>query len=110
MSIVLGIVKIAEREAEKAHVSKFKAIDLEIGNLSGVEYDALEFAWEPAVKGTVLESAEKHIHKVQAKAKCADCDTIYNIAYFHDECPNCGSFFKEIIQGRELRVKSLDLF
>ena len=51
MSIVLGIVKIAENEAQKAGVSSFTAIDLEIGNLSGVEWDALDFAWEAAVEG-----------------------------------------------------------
>jgi len=108
MSIVLGIVKIAENEAQKAGVSSFTAIDLEIGNLSGVEWDALDFAWEAAVEGSVLENAEKRIRKIQAKAHCSDCDHIYEIHFIHDNCPKCGSFLKNIIQGKELRVKSLD--
>lgn len=110
MSIVLGIVKIAEAEAEKAGVNEFAAIDLEIGNLSGVEWDALDFAWEAAVEGSVLEKAEKRVHKIQAKAQCAECDHIYEVHYIHDNCPKCGSFMKTILQGKELRVKSLDTF
>jgi hydrogenase nickel incorporation protein HypA/HybF len=110
MSIVLGIVKIAENEAIKAGVKAFAAIDLEIGNLSGVEWEALEFAWKPAVEGSVLEKAEKRIHKIQAKAKCVDCDNLFEVNYIHDNCPKCGSFLKIILQGKELRVKSLDTF
>lgn len=110
MSIVLGIVKIAEAEASKAGVDTFAGIDLEIGNLSGVEWEALDFAWEAAVKDTVLEKAIKKVHKIQAKAQCADCNSIYNINFIHDNCPTCGSFMKIILQGKELRVKSLDTF
>ncbi len=110
MSIVLGIVKIAETEAVKAGVDAFAAIDLEIGNLSGVEWEALDFAWQAAVAGSVLEKAERKIHNIQAKARCSDCDHLYDIHFIHDNCPKCGSFLKSILQGKELRVKSLDTF
>lgn len=108
MSIVMGIVKIAENEAQKTGIDKFTAIDLEIGNLAGIEYDALDFAWNIAVEGTVLEKAIKNIHKIQAKAQCGDCNNIYDVQYMHDNCPNCGSYLKSILQGKELKVKSLD--
>ncbi len=110
MSIVMGIIKIAENEAVKANVTQFSAIDLEIGNLSGVEYEALDFAWKVAVEGSVLENATKNVHKIQAKAQCGDCDTIFDVQFIHDNCPKCGSYFKSILQGKELRVKSLDTY
>ena len=110
MSIALGIVDIAKKEAEKAKVNSFSAIELEIGTLAGIEFEALNFVWEPAVKGTVLEKAKKHIDIIKGKAKCSDCNTEYNINYTHDNCPKCGSFLKIILQGKELRVKSLETF
>ncbi len=110
MSIAMSIVKIAEKEAKKAQVSEFAAIDLEIGTLAGIEFDALNFVWEAAVKKTVLEKAEKRIKKIQAKARCGDCDKVYSPEFIHDNCPDCGSFLKTILQGKELRVKSLDMF
>jgi hydrogenase nickel incorporation protein HypA/HybF len=110
MSIVLGIVKIAETEAIKAGVDGFAEIELEIGTLSGVQLEALNFAWQAAVSGSVLERAVKHIHTIQAKALCSDCQTTYDLHYIHDCCPQCGSFLKHVTQGKELRVKSLDTF
>jgi len=62
-----------------------------------------------AVKDTVLENAEKKIQIIQAQAKCIDCDTIYPIDNIYDACPKCGSFFKALLQGKELRVKSLEI-
>ncbi len=110
MSIAMSIVEIAEKEAKKAKVSRFAAIEMEIGTLAGIEFDALDFVWEAAVHSTVLEEAEKRIKKIPARARCEDCDKEFTLEFIHDNCPNCGSFFKTIIQGRELRVKSLELF
>ncbi len=108
MSIALGIVDIAQKEAKKAGVSSFTKIDLEIGTLAGVEFDALDFVWEAAVKGSVLEKATRNIHQIKAQARCNDCDKVFDLQYYHDTCPACGSFFKIITQGKELRVKSLE--
>ncbi|HIP47967.1 MAG TPA: hydrogenase maturation nickel metallochaperone HypA [Lutibacter sp.] len=110
MSIAIGIVNIATDEAKKANVENFAAIDLEIGTLAGIEYDSLDFVWEAAIKDSVLEKAIKNIHKIQAKAKCVDCENEFPIKFIHDSCPKCGSFLKIILQGKELRVKSLETF
>ena len=109
LSIAMGIVAIAEKEAEKAKVSEIKAIDLEIGTLSGVEIDSLNFAWPMAIANSVLENAEKRIHIINAKAKCMDCDYDYDIENLFDTCPKCGSHFKNVYQGKEMRVKSLEV-
>ncbi len=109
LSIAMGIVAIAEKEAKKANVAEVKAIDLEIGTLSGVEIESLNFAWPMAVANSVLEKAEKRIHLIKAKAKCMDCGFDYNIENLFDTCPKCGSYFKDIYQGKEMRVKSLEV-
>lgn len=107
LSIALGILKIAETETEKAHAKKVETIELEIGTLAGIEFDSLDFIWPSAVKDTVLEHASRKMNIIQAKAKCIDCNHIYNINKYYDSCPICNSSFKGIIQGKELRVKSL---
>ena len=108
MSIALSIVKIAEEEARKARVKHFAAIDMEIGTLAGIEFDALDFVWEAAVQQTVLEKAEKRIIKIPARARCGECEKEYSLEFIHDNCPECGSFLKAILQGKELRIKSLE--
>jgi hydrogenase nickel incorporation protein HypA/HybF len=109
LSIVMGIVDIAEKEVEKARASKVDVIELDIGELSGVEMEALEFAWKVAVEGTVLNHAERKINRIKAKAKCMDCGSDFEIGALYDPCPECGSFFKDVYQGKELRVKSLEV-
>jgi len=109
LSIAMGIVEIAEREARKAGVTEIKAIDLEIGTLSGVEIESLNFAWPMAIEGSVLQNAEKRIHVIEAKAKCLECNTVYDLKNLFDACPKCGSHFKDVFQGKEMRVKSIEI-
>jgi hydrogenase nickel incorporation protein HypA/HybF len=107
LSIALGIVRIAEKETKNAKANRVDTIELEIGTLAGIEFDSLDFVWPSAVKGTVLENAIKKIKIIEAKGKCIDCDTFFNIKNIYDSCPNCNSFLKGIIQGKELKVKAL---
>ncbi len=109
LSIALGIVKIAETETAKANAKKVDVIELEIGTLAGIEFDSLDFVWPAAVKETVLENAVKKINIIKAKGKCLDCDTTFDIINIYDPCPNCNSFLKGIIQGKELKVKALEV-
>ena len=109
LSIALGIVKIAEDETAKAKAEKVTKIELIVGVLSGVEIDSLEFVWSSAVKDSVLEKAELKITKVLGKGKCADCNTEFEMENIYDVCPKCSSNFKGILQGKELRVKALEV-
>ncbi|WP_372792751.1 hydrogenase maturation nickel metallochaperone HypA [Lutibacter sp.] len=109
LSIALGIVKIAEDETAKAKAKKVTKIELEIGVLAGVEIDSLNFVWSSAVQDTVLENAEKEILIIEGKGKCIDCDTEFEMDNIYDCCPECGSNFKGILKGKELRVKAIEV-
>lgn len=109
LSIAMGIVKIAEEEARKAGASTVEVIELEIGTLAGIELESLEFVWPVAVRETVLEKAEKRVQVIQGRARCMDCDTEYEMDHFYDPCPCCRSNLKAILQGKELRVRALEV-
>lgn len=109
LSIVMGILKIAENETKKADAKRVDLIELEIGTLAGVELQALNFAWSEVIKGTVLEHAVKKIDLVKAIGQCVDCDTEFDLINIYDPCPNCNSYLKGILQGKELRVKALEV-
>ncbi|PKP25110.1 MAG: hydrogenase expression protein [Bacteroidetes bacterium HGW-Bacteroidetes-2] len=109
LSVALGIVKIAEEETAKAQAKYVELIELEIGALAGIDFESLHFVWPAAVKDSVLENAIKKINLLEGIAKCVDCDTIFTINHIYDSCPKCKSNFKGIIQGKELRVKALEV-
>lgn len=109
LSIVLGIVDIAEKEVLKANADSVEEIELLIGTLSGVEMEALEFVWPSAVKDTVLEKAMRKISVIEGKGQCLECDHIFSVKNHYDNCPRCQSYFKNLIEGKELKVKRLIL-
>lgn len=107
LSIAMNIVDIADEETKKANANKVYEIELEIGTMSGIVLEALEFALQEAVKDSVLGNAKIKITEIQAKAKCLNCLHIFKIEDLYSPCPNCNEFKTEIISGKELRVKSL---
>lgn len=107
LSIVMSIVDIANEEAEKHHAKKVDSIELQIGTMAGVEFDALEFAWDVGVRNTILQGCEKKIDLIQARGRCTDCGTEYFLSEGYAPCPVCNNCFIEYLSGKELRVKSL---
>lgn len=106
-SIAMSIIEIAENEAKKSSAASITEIILDIGTQAGIEFYALDTAMEMAVKNTMLENAEIKINKIQAKARCTECNTQFDIENIFDPCPNCKSIYHELICGKEMLIKSL---
>ena len=109
LSIVMSIVEAAEEQAKRHHAKAVECIDLEIGNLAGVDEHALEFAWEVGVKNTLLEKATYNINKVKGWAKCSNCDCEFEMKELFDPCPLCGDYFLNILKGKEMKIQSITL-
>jgi hydrogenase nickel incorporation protein HypA/HybF len=107
LSIVMGIIEIAEQQISQEQASVIDEIEMDIGCLSTIEMNAFEFAWSQGVKQTILEGTVKKINRIKGKAQCVDCDAIFNIENLYDACPECGQHLLNILEGKELRVKSL---
>jgi hydrogenase nickel incorporation protein HypA/HybF len=107
LSIAMSIVDIAEENAAASGVKSVSEIQIEVGDISGVVHEALEFAMEEAVKNTVLQNAKRVVITIPGKAKCLECKHEFEIGDVFTPCPQCSSFNNEIISGQELRVKSM---
>ncbi|MCB0632452.1 MAG: hydrogenase maturation nickel metallochaperone HypA [Saprospiraceae bacterium] len=109
LSIVMSIVDIASEQVREHDADYVERIELEIGSLAGIEPQALEFAWEAAVPDTVLEKAVRNIHYLPARARCAACSQEFELQQLFDPCPHCGEYFSDLLQGKELRIKTMTL-
>jgi len=107
LSIAMNIVEIAEESAKNANATVITEIELDIGTQSGVVLEALDFAMKSAVLGTMLENASVKINTIPARAKCSDCHEEFAIKEIYQECPKCGNPFCDVIEGKDLKVKSL---
>ena len=109
LSIAQSIVELAEEVATKEQAGSIQSIDIEIGALSGVVTEALEFAMETIVKNTKLEKAKVNYLKIMGKAVCRVCQVQFETDDLLALCPNCGKANFTITDGKQLRIKSLHL-
>ena len=107
LSIAISIVEIAERHADQETAGKVEEVELDIGTLSGIEFEALEFALTVAVKETTLEHTRFRINRIEPLAECRSCSNLYAPGGIYSECPECGKADTRLIKGKELYIKSL---
>ena len=107
LSIVMSIIDIAESHARKAGSHAIEEVELDIGELSGVEMSSFDFAWQQATRHSLLEGARRQVNRIPGKARCMDCSADFNLAQLYEPCPVCGGHLLNIVSGKELRVRSL---
>jgi hydrogenase nickel incorporation protein HypA/HybF len=107
LSIAENIVEIAEQSAKQENCAVINEIEIEVGIMSGVVIEALEFAMDSMIKQTMLSKAKVKIIQIEGKARCNHCKKVFEIKDFADVCPHCNQYDFDIIQGKELRVKTI---
>jgi hydrogenase nickel incorporation protein HypA/HybF len=107
LSIATNVIEFAEEFAREHQTTKINRIELEVGLLSGIVIDSLKFALKFSVKKTVLEHAEIVITVIPGKAKCGNCNTVFDLVDWSTACPACKSTDFGIIDGKELQITSI---
>jgi hydrogenase nickel incorporation protein HypA/HybF len=110
LSIAVSLVDIAAREATEAGSEKVSKVRLRIGALSGVVRDALEFSFDIAAGGTIVEGAALEIEELPVVIHCPACDADRELpGVFRFRCPVCDTPSADIRQGKELEITSLEI-
>ncbi|MFO7998695.1 MAG: hydrogenase maturation nickel metallochaperone HypA [Bacteroidales bacterium] len=107
LGIAMRIVEIAAKVARQNGLEGVDEINMEIGELSGIVPETLTFSFEVASKNTMLEHAKLGIAIIHARASCNVCGMEFTPDGFLTICPECGTFECEIIQGREIHIRSI---
>jgi len=107
LSIAISIVDTAIKQAGMASADRVSEVALDIGILSGIQYESLEFALGVAAKDTILEETLFRINKVEAVAECPACQHLYTPDRIFSHCPECNKQDIRLIRGTELQIKSL---
>jgi hydrogenase nickel incorporation protein HypA/HybF len=85
-----------------------RLVRLQIGRLSGVVPDALEFSFELAATGTPLEGARLQIDEPAGRLHCRSCNSDVGRDDLIMLC-DCGSADVEVTAGRELALLSVEV-
>ncbi|MCB2148840.1 MAG: hydrogenase maturation nickel metallochaperone HypA [Deltaproteobacteria bacterium] len=110
MGIAMEIVDIAKASIpEDMQGAKVRRVNLQVGKLSAIVADSLRFCFDLVVKDTPLEGAELAIEEVPVVARCKDCQAQWTVTEPVFTCTACRSGAIDILSGRELDIKSIEI-
>lgn len=102
-----NILDIAIDTARQNHAAKIFKVGLKLGELSGVEVEALTLSFDVLKKNTPADAAQLVINRVPCRATCNKCGKNFRLERYNFFCPDCDGIL--ILQsGRELLVDYVD--
>ena len=102
-----NILNIALDAAEQNHATKIFKVGLTLGEMAGVEVEALTLSFDVLKKNSPATDAELVINRVPLTATCNKCGKNFRLEHYNFFCPECDGIL--ILQsGRELLVDFVD--
>ncbi|WFD12261.1 hydrogenase maturation nickel metallochaperone HypA [Tepidibacter hydrothermalis] len=108
VSIMGEIFDVIKENADNHNLKKVNKIVLKIGEFTCVQESALRFAFEAFSKDTNVEEADFIIDKIEASAKCDNCEETFKVNFTNKVCPKCNTFSNNIITGYELLLDEIE--
>ena len=109
MALSESVLQILEQSARAQGFSRVRKVWLEVGDLAGVDREAMRFSFGAVVNGTLADDAELEFVSSPGKAWCMRCSDNVEISSRGDACPVCGSYQLQVVGGNELKVKELEV-
>ena len=109
MALTESILELIEEEARKQSFTKVKLVRLEVGQLSHVSADALEFCFDAVTRSTIADGARLEIVTVPGQGWCMHCSKTVPLAERFGACPECGNYHVQMTAGDELRLHELEV-
>lgn len=106
-SLVMSLIERVESEAKQRSAKAIRRVSIRVGELSGVEADLLESAFEIARCGTLCESTTLDITREPARWACPTCDATLD-ASKSLRCGQCDSAGK-LAAGGELLFEQMEI-
>ena len=107
VSIAANILEIVETELHKNNGQIVNKLHLEVGVISGVVVESLQFALDASRRESVLKDTEIIIDEIPAKVKCRSCGFTFEADDYYVVCPECQNIQLDFISGRDLTIKSI---
>lgn len=107
IGVVRSLCKTVLDYARENNVSQISEIVCQVGELSLVIPQYVKEIYPTVVAGTELENTRLLLETVPGLAICNGCDEVFNVVENEGYCPNCGSFDKDVLSGRDFSIKEI---
>jgi len=107
LSIAQNIVEIVQQYVPDGR--QVRSVKLELGELSGIVPDSLEFCFGAIIGDTPLEGARLDIDVVPVRALCRGCRALVTIEDAAFVCVHCASTDLQVTSGMEMKVLEIEV-
>ena len=107
LTIAASILETVEALDALSPGERYSAIDLRLGEVSGVEPEALRFGLELLARARGWPPLELRIQQVPLRRQCRDCGC--DAGAGATECPQCGRTRLSLAGGDELEITSVEV-
>lgn len=103
------MVKTVTDFARQNDIKEVAEIVLDIGELSLVIPKYVEDIYPVVVGDTWLKDTKLVINVIPGMAECDECNELFNVIEHEGYCPNCGSFEKIILSGKDFLIREIHI-
>lgn len=108
-SLVRALLTSVEDLMQRQRGDRVVAVNVSVGDFSGVEPDLLRIAFDDLVRSTRALGSLLHIQRVSLEARCLDCCDEFHVQRFRFECPRCGGRNIKVVRGEGLMLESVTM-
>lgn len=108
-TIASEIIEIVKNESKKANALQIKKVEIDVGELSGVVIEALQFALDSIIQDSEFEKMKIIIHSIKGQAQCNHCGKCFHTNELFSPCPQCQSFDLKITGGQDLKINRISI-
>jgi len=111
LSVALRIVEALDEElAGEPDDLKISSVSLQVGTLTGLVPEAMEFSWDMATEGSILKGSNLDIQIVDAVGYCQQCQMEQLLTNLQSmRCPVCQEPISQITGGNELEILTVEV-
>jgi len=109
LALMEELHRIALAAAAAQGAQRIHSVMLRVGRLSGVDPDALAFAFEVVMAGGISEGARLELEVVPTRCRCGGCGQRFEPVDVIFACPICGELSADVLRGRELELTGLEV-
>jgi len=109
LGIAQSLLDRMKEESKHHGGARITKVGVRIGELSGVDPDALSFGFEALLKDTPLEGAVLEIDFRRRMQRCGACGCEFETDAILTACPDCRSQHTICIAGDELDIVFIEL-
>jgi hydrogenase nickel incorporation protein HypA/HybF len=109
LGIANSVIEAVRAEALRRPGTRVRKVGLLLGELAGVDRDALTFCFDSLVQETELAGVPLETQLCRRRHRCRCCTETFVVVDYETTCPCCGSTDTGCIGGEELELSFLEL-